>query len=325
MLSKLRSLFENYLNKSISNIRNAILTRRHPFQTNRLGTFLAKNSLLRLILYYVFLTIGLSLIIGCLYNSLDQNNPDNSLLDWITYTFSQLLGAEPAPDFDANLSLSQIILFWIGSAIGVLLPAVVLGTVIFKLFTGQNTFVFREAISVYTRKDKSYRLTISFYNATNLDIMAVNINAISRRTSGKGGRRLKTLIDNPPKVWLYSNPQIPYRFHINLEPGDVVVNGEKYELVSIKGIKMDLVNEIVVYVSGNVPDLGIDVHQVHTYRIPENVQYGKYSTLNLVEDDKPILNPKDFTGWRDFESTSKKYLQEKNNDILSEDLEQSLE
>jgi hypothetical protein len=272
----------------------------HPITSDRIRSLLARTKLSYIISGYVLITLIAALILALFYRIGDANSLD--YLKWWQYSITQLLSAEPPADFSYKLNSFQNIVFICGSILGVVLPALFFGAIVFRLFIHKNMLVFRKNMLIYfSPSRKTLVLAIVMYNSSKLRIVNGNIKIYLKRLTTELDGKL-----NVTNVLVEDRPISTISYHrynsviIPLDKTDVQLREKsKYTLISVKGLRIEQNTELRLIISGSIPELGTDMVEDFSYFLPNNLQWGYRE--NII-DDQP--NPSKSNSWKRFEDVT---------------------
>lgn len=113
----------------------------HPQTTDYFRVFLAKRNMFSLVIVYLVIVILISAILGLLLWG--TGDKQQSFILWWQFAFLQLFDSD-LPGVQINPTSHQNIVYFFGSILKVILPALLLGAVVFKLFIHPDVFIFRK-------------------------------------------------------------------------------------------------------------------------------------------------------------------------------------
>src|SRR5215218_8801364 len=149
--------------------------------------------------------------------------------------------------------------------VALILPALYVGAVVFKLFVHPRVFVFRSKISVEPSPETfsgelaedCHVLSFRVYNASMMRALDVRFLVVHQHWIGEGEksivRNIPVDVANPN--WPMADCHVPYTFFVPLEPDDVADGGGGLRLMKIHGREIGSRDRLVVHVSGSMPDV----------------------------------------------------------------------
>ncbi|MCV6638205.1 hypothetical protein [Candidatus Albibeggiatoa sp. nov. NOAA] len=281
----------------------------HPRKTDFIRSFLANHTFTALLAYYLLFVFILSLsMAGSLAFNLyieSYNKPQINLGYLFWYSLVSLHGFQPSSGFDFfGTSYFYSILVSISS---ILLPSIFFGTVIFKIIIPtQSMFVMRNKISVFPSKDSASQanplMAICCYSSSRLTLLNLEFKVYARIFSPRQTTyyqirniNLPTTTDDLP-VPLPDVPilvTVPVFIGSNEEITSKVENSLVFSLDQDTRLKLNKVGELefdtdlgdscqlLFIISGYIPKLNSGFTEIHTYEIPEAVEYKKFEEFHI--------------------------------------------
>lgn len=277
----------------------------HPRTTDRVRNFLAKNSFIRLIVLYLILIVLISFVLGILYH-LTSVESSVGVMNWWLFAFLQLFDAStPNLQFSNNSSGLQISVLIIGEILKIILPALFLGGLIFKLFIVPRVFTFRNKCSIYKRTQEGkeeWVLAVRLYSSTSLEILDLNFSVYARlprqRVTGEN-YTLNVQLQTRNSSWPLAALHIPFTIYIPLNDNDIYELDQTKRLLSIQGHKFGEELNLLILVSGTTPELGTEFIEHYWYVIPAQSHWGKFQ--DIAVDYSGNTPPHHWVGWKDFD------------------------
>ena len=249
---------------------------RHPVTTGRFRALLARRSILQLLVIYFLITAASSLLFGVLYLVTDTSN-DLSWLEWWFYAAIQHLNIEPPPSTAFELNTLQSAVFLLSGAMGILLPALLLSSVVFKLFIADEQIMFSRKLWVYyDDSDGKYVLVSRWYNTSPLILYDISMKLRMRQRRKKSNRHLEILDDSGIKATFHT----AYFASAPLDEGDIDWSGENPHLIAVNGNKLTPRSTLTVTVRAELPKLGTTVTAYREYFPPKDIVFGRNLMLN---------------------------------------------
>ena len=271
----------SYLNRTI-----------HPITTEYARKFIAENSFLGLVFYYLLLIISLSILLA-LFPFFSIN--DAGFLDSVVFTSFALMG-ETINNINTDSGLF-FYAFRLGlKFLSILLPTALLGLIVYKLFIIPDIFVFRNKISIYEGSNRNQFLAIRFYNGTNLDLSPVEIEIYARTKMARPtGETFLKNVEIYCGTWPVSYPKVPFTVNLPLSRVDKINN--EYELKwNETKVELSHNTELLMLISGNISELDKSFSEKYVLSM-ENVDYSKFSDIEVDYHSAP----KSWNGWEKFE------------------------
>lgn len=304
--------------------------RGHPFKRKRVTALAARTPVWLLLLVFVGLIIVSAAMLAALEG---PPNPHAFLRDWV-YFAGFFVGAEELFERADPLRI-----WWVPILAGVirmLLHAVLLGVVVFKLLVPQKLFVFRKRFFVRRNAKGEWELLIRLYNATAAELVDLSFEAFVRTPTLADARppdpstparhqSLKvvpfvsnaSVVLDAKKDWPISIKHVPYSLPVPLEPGDVCGSGPNVFLRRIQGhsiTPMGMTADkgeafLVVIARGRVPSLGSEFIDTHWFQLSgeeraRDYEFGDFHDVMVQPGSKPRQaggRSKDWDGWNAFD------------------------
>ncbi|MGA7801357.1 MAG: hypothetical protein WCC36_11160 [Gammaproteobacteria bacterium] len=153
----------------------------HPYRHDRLRTLLARHRLSTLIAGYIAFTAAAAGILGLLWWAI--NGPRHGFSPavlgeaaWHCFAFLYGLQSEVIPALATGSRLVDTVL----AVSGLILPAILLGAVVFKIFVPSRALIIaRPKLDVIACEGRDY-LQVTFYIATPLRVHSLSVHAVLR-------------------------------------------------------------------------------------------------------------------------------------------------
>ncbi|HEY5053584.1 MAG TPA: hypothetical protein VII45_09275 [Solirubrobacterales bacterium] len=210
------------------------------------------------------------------------------------------------PAANAGSGVSQAIRMAQG-LLGLILPALYIGAVVFRLFIHPDVFVFREKISLLPAPETfrgeldedCHVLAIRVYNASRMRALDVRFNVVHQRWFGSGRDSVVRNIPLPlaNATWPMADRPVPYTLFVPLKPGDVSEVSGKAALVTIRERPIGDRDRLVVHVSGAMPDVNETFIERHAFDLPGSVSSEPFGVIHLDYGE----DPKTWDGWDGFD------------------------
>jgi hypothetical protein len=192
--------------------------------------------------------------------------------------------------------------------LALILPALYVGAVVFRLFIHPNIFVFRETLALVPSPetfrgelDKDGRvLAVRVYNASRMRALDVRFSVVHQHWFGSGPqsvvRNISVAVANPS--WPMADCHVPYTFFVPLKDGDVTDTANGPRLEKIEGRPINSRDRLVVHVSGSMPDVGETFVERHAFDLLGAVTAEPYGLIH-IEYGKDSLS---WGGWDGFDA-----------------------
>lgn len=279
--------------------------RRHPYTRDQLRMFLARTSFVRLVGLFVAIYLGIGVVTGAVLAAL---LPAHDFSHWARSAETELLMQNgpftTGPDAPAAEEFAG---YFLGFA-QLLLPALVLGVIVFKLLLARSIFVFRRNIALLPTPDDHdvlepgrYFLAVRYYSASPLDITDLQCRVLTQNmrfnpTSGDVIRIRPLMVANP--TFPYCRTHMPHTLQLQLEPDDVTVQADgSLVLNSVQGYDIGEQDRLIVLIQGRMPELGTDFIETHEYQTRTAVAPEPFGQ---IEPNLRQLASK-WKGWEGFE------------------------
>lgn len=275
---------------------------KHPIYKDQIRWFLAKRSFLKLVIYFLVISILTGGIIGVfLFIVSNPTSPTNSLdklsfLDVLLVGISKIFGYDWI-NLEKPLRIAQKIVFLIANIFSILLTGIILGTIIFKLLIHHNVLVFKKKMNLYSDLNQNNILSIRFYSSTKVRLTNLSFQVILRIRKIRpltGERFIENYTLDTNKTWAYATTHAPKTIYIELREGDVDL--DKKKLNNIQGIDVSEDDKIWVVVSGDYPEFGNNFTETYEYLLNEDIIYSRWKDID-IDYNKNSLKWK---GWDSF-------------------------
>lgn len=307
-----------------------LFSRQHPFKRKRVTALAARTPVWVLLLAFV----GLIIVSAAALALLERPATLGAFLRDVSYFGGFFVGAEELFDREEPLSI-----WWVPILAGVirmLLHAVLLGIVVFKLLVPQKLFVFRKRFLVRRNAKGEWELLIRLYNATAAELVDLSFEAFVRTPTLADARPADSMTPTPQqnlkvvpfvsnarialdakKDWPISIKHVPYSLPIPLEPGDICGSGSNVILRRIQGhsiTPMGMTADkgeafLVVIARGRVPSLGSEFIDTHWFQLSgkedaRDYELGDFHDIMVQPGSQPRRaggRSEDWEGWKEFD------------------------
>jgi hypothetical protein len=191
--------------------------------------------------------------------------------------------------------------------LALIVPALFIAAIVFRLFLHPRVFVFRGKIALMRSpstfhgelSDDGHVLAIRVYNASRMRALDVRFTVVHQHWIGTGTesvvRNIPVEVANP--TWPMADCHVPYTFFVPLQPDDVSVSGTGLQLQKIEGRQVNRRDRLVVHACGSMPEVAETFVERHAFELPAAVSDEPYGLVH-VEYGK---NSKAWKGWVDFD------------------------
>ena len=281
-------------------------SRRHPQTRDRLRWIFVKVGILGLLGIFVALLVFAAAVLA-LALTLDSARPGAGFLElWKDELMVLLSLPIEAPAANEGSGVSQGVAV-AGGLLAVILPALYIGAVVFRLFVHPTTFVFRRTIALLPSPDTfkgeldddGHVLAIRTYNASRMRALDVRFQAVHQHwyeaPEGPIVRNIEMELVNPN--WPMADRHVPYTVFARLCRGDVGIKADRLELQAIKGQPLQPRDRIVVHVLGTLPELGETFVERHAFDLSDSVTDEPYGGVHIEYG----ADSKTWRGWAGFD------------------------
>jgi hypothetical protein len=230
-----------------------------------------------------------------------------SYLEWWRNELMALLGltvkgapANVGSGFAQAIAIAQGLL-------RLILPALFVAAIVFRLFVHPAVFVFRRGIALRPTPETfrgeldgdGHVLAIRAYNASRMRALDVRFNVVHQHwfvvAEDTVVRNLPVEIANPR--WPMADRHVPYTFFIPLHSNDIPAASGTTELRAIQGTPINPRDRLVVHVSGTMPDLGESFVERQAFELPDSVSDAPYGGVHIEYGS----DSRGWPGWSGFD------------------------
>jgi hypothetical protein len=278
----------------------------HPRRTDWLRRHLVKYNPFVLTLFFVASLAAAAALLG-LGLTIDTGSWGSFPRFWRNEGMALLGLTIDAPDANTGSPLSQVVLVAQG-LLGLILPALFIATVVFRLFIHPDVFVFRGKIALQPSPKETFRgeldrngyvLAIRVYNASPLRALEVQFSAVHQRWFGSDEnsvvRNVPVPVANP--IWPMADRPVPYTLFVKLKVTDVIKDDHGLRLETLQGEEISKNDRLVVHVCGSMPEVGETFVERHAFDLPAAVTNEPYGRIRLQYKE----DPKTWGGWKEFD------------------------
>lgn len=263
--------------------------RRHPQRRDRLRWLLVRFGLLGLTVVFVALLAAFAALLA-LALAIDAGDLGDFLALWRDEALALLGLTIDAPPANTGSGFHQAVEVTQG-LIALILPALYVAAVVFRLFIHPRVFVFRPRISIEPTPetfrdelgDNGHVLAFRTYNASKMRALDVRFVVVHQHWFGTGKssvvRNIRVDVANPS--WPMADCHVPYTFFVPLHSGDVVEGPSGLHLERIHGRQIGDRDRLVVHVSGAMPDVAETFVEREAFHLPEALSDRTWSRIHL--------------------------------------------
>lgn len=279
---------------------------RHPLNRDRLRWVFAKVGIPGLIALFVLLLVSAAAILAVAL-TLDSSRSDAGFLVlWKEELMSLLSLPTKTPAANQGSGLSQAVAV-VGGLLSLILPALYIGAVVFRLFIHPKVFVFRRKIALesspVTFKEEidedGHVLAIRTYNASRMRALDVCFKVVHQHWfEDEGGSVVRNFnVGLANANWPMADRHVPYTLFVELLPGDVAAEDGHLRLLAIEGRTFHEKDRLVVHVLGTMPELGETFVERHAFELPSAVSDESWRGIQIEYG----ANSRTWSGWDGFD------------------------
>lgn len=277
--------------------RPKALNRKHPLVTDRTRTFLATLTFAELVLGFVLVTFVTTMAAGLLFWLLSPPNLFEDFPEAVSSAFFTIIGMAPAdldPDDASGAFLAVLGFVGLGS---LLLPALFLGAIVFRLLVRLRVFVVRERPLV-TKKTvrgvEGWYLAVRLYSSTSILVVDVSFKIYLRLEDTERYLLSNEELAVANQTWPIADTHVPFTIYVPLEPCDL---DPDRGLVSVQGHSLENCVNMVIHIRGAAPQLASEINESHVLEVIEGLKPANFPEVNVLYDGR---GP-DWQGWDRFE------------------------
>jgi len=211
-----------------------------------------------------------------------------------------------APAANEGSALSQGVAV-VAGLLALILPALYIGAVVFRLFIHPKVFVFRGRIALQPSpetfrgelQEDGYVLAIRTYNASRMRALDVRFQVVHQHwfegSEGSIVRNFHVSVANPN--WPMADRHVPFTLFVRLFSGDVAADGRGLTLEAIEGRRLHQRDRLVVHVLGTMPEVAETFVERHTFDLSSSVSDGEYGGIQIEYGS----DSKTWRGWDEFD------------------------
>jgi hypothetical protein len=255
------------------------------------------------------LLIGIAALIGGIYWQTESSDAPHHTYWYWWHELVLALGGFPSTSVDdtAN-SPVRAATETVVVLLALILPALVLGIIVFKAFVAKAVFRLRSRLALekypssINGTDYPYRLAIRLYSATRLEIVKVKFDAYIR-IEGISANNSPTVTNHrlllAKETWPVALTHVPYTLIMPLQDADVSQHPDNgLKLIAAQGKRVGALSKLVLQIAGYLPALNAPFIETHWFTLNADISSEKYGDVD-VDYDKPY---KSWTGWGEFEA-----------------------
>jgi hypothetical protein len=272
----------------------------HPRSVDRIRPLLAGRGLAQLIAALAALLLAAGLLAGAAFELTESRGDDRSLLEWWTAGFTGLATGNTPGSSGADSGSRDVVNAAVAFG-GVVIPALFLGAILFRVLVVPEVFVFRNRIAL-VGEPSARCLAIRLYAATRLRLIevrcSVELHVETTAPDGSIEARYHEL-EVRNESWPLAHRHIPFTVEVPLLDGDVDEREGDPRLAAIRGHRVKPGDFLMVTMTARVPELGGETSEAHVFRIPEEVSTRPYTGVRT----RP-WSVSDAEGWADFDEVA---------------------
>jgi hypothetical protein len=291
--------------------------RSHPRRGDRFRSMLAQWSLLSLLAAFLGLLCLFAAILALLYY-LYPDQDSHSYWFWLRESVLLLSGLATGKTQHDEATVPRAVAQVAGALGALIIPALVLGTVVFKGFVKDRVFVTRSHLALLVPGEVNlpsegveYWLAFRIYSRTRLQLVNLRFEAYAR-VPGRNPTKEKIVTNVQLRLekahWPVALTHIPYTLYTPLKAGDIEWAGNTPRLARVKdlgGTEHDLTKgcDILLTVTGSIPELGTDLIESHWFRGVE-LTVGRFGEISpdYPPDLKTWKVSGSWPGWTNFDA-----------------------
>ncbi len=193
----------------------------HPSTPHKISQVLAKQTLPELFFWFFLCVLIASIVFGFFYYITAPESENKNYYYWLQEALL-VLSTVGASDIQVSgeFSLHGLVNI-VANFLGLMMPALFLGSIVYRLVTPNRAFEFRNKVSFYSHSDKGEVAAVRFYNSTTRPIVDVKYDIYARIKRKKDNE--KEIIVNKKieiigkGVWALAGDRIPFTAYIKVE------------------------------------------------------------------------------------------------------------
>jgi cation transport regulator ChaC len=269
---------------------------------------LSRLSFSRLLLVFVAAMGATALVAAVLFSWIGRN----SVPFWERLRLTLAAVADPGDLLRVDdESLLYYLVAVVVTLVGVILPVLVLGAFVFKLFQ-RDPLVWRRKFSLETEKGGDIAC-FRFYNGTTTPLVNVTVRALARIDS-PGRPRLR--INNPlqfclgdqlvdSRFFATTEPAMPFTVRVPVEVlgTSPTVNGDTSVRIGDQAVTADRV-EFLIVATGTEPETGTSFVSMHSYPMSSHSILGHFQEVDV----DTAVPARQWQGWHNFDGNCNLYV-----------------
>jgi hypothetical protein len=290
--------------------------RRHPKLSDRFRSILALWSLPALLFGFLCILVLFAAVLAAFFRYAEDGDL-HSYGFWLRQSVLLLSGlaTTTTQSDETGVHAGAQLVAALG---GLIIPALVLGTVVFKGFVKDRVFVTRAKLAllppqaVTFQADDVYRwLAFRVYSSTRLQLVNLKFEAFAR-VVGESPTGTSTVTNVKLKLykehWPVALTHVPYTLYSPLRREDIDGEGEDALLVRVADEngnehELDEGCDILLIVTGNVPELGTDLIESHWFRADTDISDAGFGEIavDYPDDRKTWKASRKWKDWSQFD------------------------
>ena len=279
---------------------------RHPQTRDQLRWIFVKVGLVGLIAIFVAL-LALAAGLLALILTISSARPGIGFLAlWKDEAMLMLNLPVDGPAANQGDAVAQAVAV-AGGFLAVILPALYIGAIVFRIFVHPKVFVFRRKLALLPNPatfegeldEDGHVLAIRTYNASRMRALDVRFQVIHQHwieaDEGSVVRNVEVRLANPR--WPMADRHVPYTLFVCLGANDVERDDGSRELRAIGGRPIASRDRLVVHVFGTTPELGQEFVERHTFDLSSTVSGDAWRGIRLEYGS----DSRQWQGWDQFD------------------------
>lgn len=278
--------------------------RRHPRRRDLLRWLLVRLGILGLIISFVVLLAVLAALLALVLLGESSRAGTGFFELWRDEAMALLGLTVEGPAANTGSGINQTVAL-VQGLLALVVPALFIGAIVFRLFIHPRVFVFRDKIALMASPptfqgeldEDGHVLAIRVYNASRMRALDVRFTVVHQHWFGTGTdsvvRNIPVEVANP--AWPMADSHVPFTFFVPLRSGDVDEDGRR--LLGIQGRSVNTRDRLVVHVCGSMPEVAETFVERHAFELPAEVSDEPYGLVD-VEYGR---NSRSWRGWDEFD------------------------
>jgi hypothetical protein len=265
--------------------------RRHPQSRDRLRWLFVKVGIPGLIAIFVALMVVAALLLTLVLTLATARPGVGFFTVWKDELMILLSLPVDGPAANRGSGVSQGVAVAAG-LLAVILPALYVGAIVFRLFIHPNVFVFRRKIALLPSPETfsgelardGHVLAVRVYNGSRMRALDLRFQVIHQHwlDSGDGSIVRNIAVDLANPDWPMADRHVPYTLFVCLVAGDVQTEDDHLVLRAIKGRPIDARDRLVVHILGTMPEVGESFVERHAFDLASAVTDERWGGVDIA-------------------------------------------